>query len=65
MSLDDDLHQTAVAAATNAIRPLLFGIHPRRHQEVAEAAVRAAKPFFDGTERAAAEAEQARDTVGG
>lgn len=63
MSLDEDLYQTAVAAAEAAIRPLLFGIHPRRHQEVAEAAVRAAAPFLDGTERAKVEASDSGGTV--
>jgi hypothetical protein len=63
MSLEDDLRQSAVAAAEAAIRPLLFGIAPRRHQEVAEAAVWAAAPFLDGTERARVEAADVGGTV--
>jgi hypothetical protein len=57
MSLDDDLHQTAVAAATNAIRPLLWDVHPDRRERVAEAAVRAARPFLDGSEHERVTAE--------
>lgn len=63
MALDEDLFQTAVAAVERVIAPRLWDVAPKRRSEVAEAAVRAAAPFLDGTERAQVEASDRGGTV--
>jgi hypothetical protein len=63
MALDEDLRETAVAAAEQAIAPILWDVAPSRRQRAAEAAVRAAAPFLDGTERARVETSDSTGTV--
>lgn len=63
MALDEDLFHAAVGAAERRIWSMLWDINPSRRSEVAEAAVRAARPFLDGTERARVEASDSGGTV--
>lgn len=59
MSLADDLTLTAVTAATHALAAHFPDVSTERLQQAAEAAVRAARPFVDGTEpRKLSEAER-------
>lgn len=51
MATDDDF-RAAVAAAKQCIWTMLWDVAPSRRERVAEAAVRAAAPFLNGSERA-------------
>jgi hypothetical protein len=62
MATDDDLFHTAVGAVERRIWPMLWDVAPSRRSAVAEAAVRAAAPFLDGSEHARV-AEADGDTV--